>query len=421
MSAVADPGKERREAAGLPVVPAFDGFRAYSIMAVVALHLLLYTSTLSGAGDRTLYLVQGTLGQAVDVLFIVSGFVVFLPTVARGGDFGNVGAFAVRRAARLVPAYWLVLALALLLILTVPVTPAIGAPGGLSIAGHVAFLHTPLGMFTDLPNGFGVIGPVWTLSLEVTFYLLLPLIAGWYFRRPLIGLVAAGALTAVWHEAIVNYDALRDAAGWEPAAQTSDRLVFGALIQFPFFAFSFAAGMTGAWVYVRARERMDAERVASRALVVQAIALAGLAVFAFLIGREAVQDGTVLAGQVGRRSSVLALGFSGSLAALMVALALGPRIVQWPFTNPAARWLGDISYGIYLVHLLVITFGVRALGLDTLATAGPVVVAVSVLYGYLSARFVERPVRRWAWRFGRRGQSGVSPYDARMEARPGSS
>ena len=44
------------------------------------------------------------------ILFVVSGFVLFLPTAARGGDFGDVGAYALRRAARLIPAYyWLCL------------------------------------------------------------------------------------------------------------------------------------------------------------------------------------------------------------------------------------------------------------------------------------------------------------------------
>ena len=35
------------------------------------------------------------------MLFIVSGFVMFLPTAARGGDLGSVRVFAIRRAARL--------------------------------------------------------------------------------------------------------------------------------------------------------------------------------------------------------------------------------------------------------------------------------------------------------------------------------
>ena len=46
------------------------------------------------------------LPRSIEVLFIVSGFVVYLPTVARDGDFGKVGCLAIRRAARLIPAYY---------------------------------------------------------------------------------------------------------------------------------------------------------------------------------------------------------------------------------------------------------------------------------------------------------------------------
>ena len=35
-----DPGKEARSRIGIPVVPAFDGFRAFAILGVVLLHVL---------------------------------------------------------------------------------------------------------------------------------------------------------------------------------------------------------------------------------------------------------------------------------------------------------------------------------------------------------------------------------------------
>ena len=52
-------------------------------------------------------LVWATGPQFVDILFVVSGFVVFLPTVAQRGNFGSVPGYAIRRGARLLPAYWL--------------------------------------------------------------------------------------------------------------------------------------------------------------------------------------------------------------------------------------------------------------------------------------------------------------------------
>ena len=114
-----DPGKEFRSSSGLPIVPAFDGFRAFAIMGVVLLHLITIEQYAAGSSFDAA-LVWGFLGRAVEVLFVVSGFVVFLPTVARGGEFGPVGPYALRRAARLAPAYWLALAITIVLAFVLP-------------------------------------------------------------------------------------------------------------------------------------------------------------------------------------------------------------------------------------------------------------------------------------------------------------
>jgi len=39
-SHIEDPGKEARSASGIPIVPAFDGYRAFAILGVVMLHLI---------------------------------------------------------------------------------------------------------------------------------------------------------------------------------------------------------------------------------------------------------------------------------------------------------------------------------------------------------------------------------------------
>jgi peptidoglycan/LPS O-acetylase OafA/YrhL len=103
----------------------------------------------------------------------------------------------------------------------------------------------------------------------------------------------------------------------------------------------------------------------------------------------------------------------------MIATALGRTRWQWPFSHPRARRLGDISYGIFLIHLVVITYAVRLLfehstaspgivnangSLGTFVALAAIVLPLSVGYGYVSGRFLEQPIRRWAHRFGRRGQ-----------------
>ena len=423
-----DPGKQSRAAAGIPVVPVFDGYRAYAIASVVLLHLIVFSGGVQALGsDSNLFghVVTATLGQAIDVLFVISGFVVFLPTVARNGDFGGISAYFIRRIARLGPAYWLILLIGLALVAFVSGSPPLDVPGVGNFIAHALFLQAPAQMVEPIPTGFGVNGAIWTLSLEITFYLLLPLVAGWYTRRPILGLVLAAALTAAWHEGFTHLDSVYSFFSIEASEESRVQLQVASAAQFPFFAFSFAAGMTGAWAYVRLI-RPDAKPMVERYVIpVLVVSLAGLALFAYLLGSA---PGADFSPQAARQSPFIAIGYPGFLAAAMVAGALAPMGWQRIFGNRPARWLGDISYGIYLVHVLIVTFAVRALreeptdgvpGLNIASLVGDgsvayllkltvIVVPLSVAYGWASARFVEQPIRRWARRYGRRGEKAAA-------------
>lgn len=111
----------------------------------------------------------------------------------------------------------------------------------------------------------------------------------------------------------------------------------------------------------------------------------------------------------GRESLVLSLLFSTSVAVFMISMCLAPPGWQRPFSAGVVRRLGDISYGIYLVHMVLVTlltteFSLPRNGdLKSLLVWMVAVIPASILYGYLSARFLEQPIRRWARKFGRRG------------------
>ncbi len=208
---LSDPGKDDRAAHGVPVVPAFDGYRAFAIMAIVVFHVVHSSGFLDGIGASSLggQLIWGTGPQLVDVLFIVSGFVVFLPTVAQGGRFGSVRGYSIRRGARLLPAYWLSLGVMLLVMATKPGVPMPGLGG---LASNFSGQQTLVALFSPHTLiGFGPDSPVWTLTLEIGFYIVLPFIAAAYFRRPLIGLAIALAIAVVWREGFAH---IADVAGW---------------------------------------------------------------------------------------------------------------------------------------------------------------------------------------------------------------
>lgn len=405
---LSDPGKEARRRAGLPVVPAFDGYRAFAIFAVVLLHLATL-SGLSAVGREDLIarVIWGTVGHAVEILFIVSGFVVFLPTVARKGDFGGIFSFAIRRGARLLPAYWLVLLISLVVIATLSPFPSV-MPGARDLLFNFTGTMVPAGLLVHgVPIGFSLNPPLWTLSVEVCFYIVLPFVAWAFFRRPFLGLATALLITVFWTLAFDHHAArIAELLGQTPDFDELFRLKISSLLQLPTWAYSFGLGMAGAWCWVRASATDAATPESARWKDLAPIFAGGsgiaLLVLAWFIGGGLDQT---------RESLVLSLLLSTALAVFMVSLSLSPARWQQPFALPAVRRLGDISYGVYLIHMVLAFTLASELSMPNDGSLGAfliwtvAVVPASVLYGYLSARFLEQPVRRWARKYGRRDEA----------------
>lgn len=416
---VADPGKEWRRGHRIPVVPSFDGYRAYAILFVCLFHIFQVSGTFNATRDDPLGVVfWGILPRSLDVLFIVSGFVIYLPTVVRDGDFGRVSAFAIRRAARLVPAYYVILLIALLLLAVVPASLAVPSAG--AIAAHFAVVQTPALLVVDnFHLGFGVVPPVWTLSVEVGFYVVLPLVAVSYFRHPLVGLVLAAAIVVVWRELAQHPDSVSGLMGVDLGSDPERRLETFYANQFPSWTLALATGMTGAWAYVWLRDRFSRERLEKLAMRATAIAGVVLAFEIYLAGHGAVHDVFPFEGLFARESILVTLGYPLTLGVVLVGFALLPERFQFPCAAPAIRWIGDISYAIYLVHFAVIWFVLHEFsfpgdgGVLAVLAWSSVVYPISIGYAYLSARFLERPVRRWAHQFGRRAQARADTAPAR--------
>jgi peptidoglycan/LPS O-acetylase OafA/YrhL len=405
-----DPGKSWRGEHGIPIVPIFDGYRAAAIIGVVLFHVFQASGVFAVLDDSFGGTIAwGLLPHSLDVLFIVSGFVIYLPTVARHGDFGRVSSFAIRRTARLVPAYYVVLCIALVLLATIGTE--LPYPGAGEVAAHFGVIQTPALLWDEgFSLGLGVVPPVWTLSVEVGFYVVLPFVAAAYFRRPFVGLAIAAGVVALWYVIGTNSADVADFFGLDLSTAAQARIDTFYASQFPAWVSALAAGMTGAWAYVRLRDRLEPALLERRALVVTAAATLLFAVIVYLAGHDAVNDPNPLTGLFARQSLALSLAYPLVLAVVLVGLALTPRWVQFPLANSPMRWTGDISYAIYLIHFAVIWVALQELSLSqdgslaALAAWCALVYPLSVVYAYLSARFVERPVRRWAHQFGRRAQ-----------------
>src|SRR3954452_4146436 len=101
------------EMAGKGRMHALDGLRGLAALGVVLLHVWIYTGANAPDKSLTTDLWMGELRLCVLLFFVLSGFLLALPWVAaaRGErEAPKLGRYIARRAARIVPAYWLVLA-----------------------------------------------------------------------------------------------------------------------------------------------------------------------------------------------------------------------------------------------------------------------------------------------------------------------
>jgi peptidoglycan/LPS O-acetylase OafA/YrhL len=353
-------------------VGALEGLRGYAALLMVAYHAWVLTGGPLLGGGRAL--VSGGF-LAVDLFFVLSAFVLCLPA-AVSGEFGSWRDYALRRAARIVPAYYVALATALILFHPLAGPAADRRPPTLDgVLAHLSFLQVEARLIGgyDGTLGFRVDPVLWTMSVEVAFYVVLPLVALGFLRRPVLWLLVAFAATV----------ALRALALELPEeSATSDRL----LSLPPMFAADFAAGMAGAWLYARGVRLKG---------WMAALAIAGAVAVLWASG-----DADANAARIGARSSLwLAVAVPLAFGALVLAAAAAPAGWRALADNRVARWLGKVSFGVFLFHFMVMLLCLNTLGFHRGTSADFAVllvagVAGSVLAGWASWLLVEQPARR---------------------------
>ncbi len=316
---------------------------------------------------------------AVDVFFVLSGYVMALTyggLFARGGSAGAYGAFLLKRVSRLYPAY---LAATLACAALSVVDPAVEGP-------LTTFaLATNLLMVQAWGLSYSLDYPGWSLSAELVAYLLFPALAaaalGGRRARPWVtASVAAGVLLVL---------ATRSAGELsEVGGRVGPLDIWSADTAYPVLRClcGFSLGLC-AW---RASLVPGVQRVARHPAV-------GLGLCVAVLALLATPDADV--------AVVL-------VTALMVAsLAQG---ASWPARALATRplhWLGTVSYSLYLVHyplawalappLRAALVRVGAPSPDTLVTVALVVLSGAV--AGLTYAWVERPGRNLSRAFlGRR-------------------
>jgi peptidoglycan/LPS O-acetylase OafA/YrhL len=90
--------------------------------------------------------------------------------------------------------------------------------------------------------------------------------------------------------------------------------------------------------------------------------------------------------------------FGHICSALVLVAVAGAAVIQLPTLGGVATWLGNVSYALYLVHMVVWWHVVRLTDKpETLGWVGATL-AASALLATASHRYIEAPVRAWGRR-----------------------
>jgi peptidoglycan/LPS O-acetylase OafA/YrhL len=358
-----------RAATTIPHEPALDGLRGIAVLVVLAYH--------GGAS----WMRGGFLG--VDLFFVLSGYLITTLLLVEWGRRGTIELrrFWIRRARRLLPALALVLVGIAVYALTVAPASQLDRirADGWSTIGYVAnwrFIFSDQSYFEQFaaPSPFR---HMWSLAIEEQFYLLWPFLTvallrwraqlRFAARLFLVGAAASALLMAVLYRS--GSDPSRVYYGTDTRAQA---LLIGAAL---------------AAILLRLRTRRTGPL---RPVVwVRAGLLGAVVLLALFVATKDTAEWMYRGGYL----------LTALACALVIAAAVQPsrNLVRAALSPMPLRWVGTISYGLYLWHWPVfLTLTEDRTGLDGAAL---LLARILVSVGFAAASFyaVERPVRLGAW------------------------
>lgn len=401
-------GSRGREAQATKKVPTLEGLRGLAAVGVLAYHVA-YEANVSHSMAEPGHNLWSVLANGLEVclspFFVLSGLLLFRP-FARAAISGTKRPatlpFLWKRALRIVPAYW-AMALAVLLLLDWDKIDGLWFLLKPILMVHFVLTRSPMDWIPGLE-------PTWTVPTELVFYLSLPLV-GWLVQK----FASGGADESRRARRLVLPLSLIALAslGWTTfaylPAMKADVFYYSF---FPFGSFSFFAGgmaLAALLAYAETRTEPPAlfRMVAARPNLCW---LGAGVVFLLNIPKPFGIPGM---GTYGGLAQELTIQVLTILFAMLVVLPLtvpgvSSRLMDGVLGNPPVRFLGRMSYGIYLWHLPMIhvwfkngsVFGNPAVPVGAfVGKAGfwellVFVLAGSVLLATVSHYLIERPAER---------------------------
>lgn len=309
-------------------IPVLDGLRAVAILIVVWYHFWQQSWLMPIVGDFNLDWLPRNGAILVDFMILLSGFCLFLP-YAREMVYGEKAPGALtfyrKRIARIAPSYYVSI-LIVLFCFALPLGEyASGTAFWKDFVPHLFFVHN---FFQEAHIYTHLNGALWTVAVEMQFYLMFPILARCFQKKPIltyVGMVAVGLLSCSWISE--HYGTLNQ------SMYVNHTLTFFSV---------FANGMLGAWAYVS----MNKERIRTKAeeMLFLLLTIGGCWLFKMMCEHRSryISD---TRWQVDYRF-LLSLLF----LLILISCILAGRYLRWLLGNRVMKFLAGISFNLYICH-----------------------------------------------------------------------
>lgn len=323
--------------------PEIDGLRAVAVISVVLFHAKFPLFR------------GGFLG--VDVFFVISGYLIASNIMSEGGQF-SLARFYERRARRILPALLTVLlASSVAALYLLPPAPIVDfSKSLLSTLLFVANLYfwRRDDYFAE-PSELTPLLHTWSLAVEEQFYVVFPLVLialRGKTRLTFITILCAGIGSLLW--------------AWTRHTNAPSDVFY--LAQFR--AWQLLAGAAIGWLELNhGRKSHGLGVVTGLLLIFAAIA-------------------------IDRNSPALIGAIIATAGAAAIIYFGGPNFPSYVLGAAPLKWVGLISYSLYLWHQPIFVFA-RSYSIDALSSSTYIVlILLSAVLAWLSLRYIETPFRR---------------------------
>ncbi len=325
-----------------------DGIRAFAVIFVCGFHFWQQSWLWNLSSDKAFSWIPGLLKNIgvenvsinwlfqhgyvfVDMMILLTGLCLFLPYAEAMLDknkMPSIGRFYRKRVARIFPSYYFCI-----------IVFAVFMVGPMSYGGNVGqylkdlFSHlTFTQMFSEqtyLHTKFN--GVLWTMTVEMIFYIIFPFLARAFAKLPLVTYLAMNSVSLVYYILVIR--------------KHKDSMSYY-VNRFPTFMCVFANGMMLALIIVALARNMKQNKYTG-------LFFTGLAIFSLYIMRLVIKYNLATSSngqywQVQNRFLVSII-FCGIILGMVFSFNWFRAILS----NPVARYFSAISFNLYIWHQVI--------------------------------------------------------------------